>query len=84
MGNLAYEVTNGEYTPLSVCQEFYRNGSIDPGSETFNIDPHIEKGAVHLFIHLSFMIKHLPPPCASIVLCEELASRHGVFMPSES
>lgn len=45
VGNLAYEVTNGEYTPLSVCQEFYRN-SVDPGSETFNIDPHIEKGAV--------------------------------------
>ncbi|XP_075877781.1 mucolipin-3-like [Nelusetta ayraudi] len=48
VGNLAYEVTNGEYTPLSVCQEFYRNSSIDPGSETFNIDPHIEKECVSI------------------------------------
>lgn len=44
VGNLAYEVIDGEYTPLSVCQEFYRNSSLDPGNETFNIDPHIDKG----------------------------------------
>lgn len=44
VGNLAYEMVDGEYTALSVCQEFYRNSSIDPGNETFDINPHIEKG----------------------------------------
>lgn len=44
MGNLAYERTDGQFTPLTVCQEFYRNSSIDPGNETFHIDPHIDKG----------------------------------------
>ena len=44
VGNLAYEMVDGEYTALSMCQEFYRNSSIDPGNETFDIDPHIEKG----------------------------------------
>ena len=44
VGNLAYERVDGENTPLSLCQEFYRNSSIDPGNETFDIDPHIDKG----------------------------------------
>ena len=44
MGNHAYEKNGGSYTPLSLCQEFYQNGSISPGKETFDIDAHIEKG----------------------------------------
>uniref|UniRef100_A0A665WD08 Mucolipin 3a n=1 Tax=Echeneis naucrates TaxID=173247 RepID=A0A665WD08_ECHNA len=44
VANLAYERVDGEYTPLSVCREFYRNSSIDPGTDTFDIDPHIDKG----------------------------------------
>lgn len=44
IGNLAYERADGEYAPLTVCQEFYRNSSIDPENETFDVDPHIEKG----------------------------------------
>lgn len=43
VGNLAYEVADGKFTPLSVCQEFYRNCSIDPEDETFDIDPHVDK-----------------------------------------
>lgn len=43
-GNLAYERVDGEFAPLSVCQEFYRNSSIDPENETFDVDPHVEKG----------------------------------------
>ncbi|XP_019739207.1 mucolipin-3-like isoform X3 [Hippocampus comes] len=42
VGNLAYEKIDGEYTPLLVCQEFYRNSNIDPGNETFYIDPRID------------------------------------------
>ncbi|XP_074545125.1 mucolipin-3 [Halichoeres trimaculatus] len=49
VGNLAYERANGQYTPLTVCQEFYRNSSIDPGNETFHIDPHIDKDCISIF-----------------------------------
>ncbi|XP_074507734.1 mucolipin-3 [Sebastes fasciatus] len=54
MGNLAYESVDGEYTPLSVCQEFYRNSSIDPGNETFDIDPHVDKECVSIYPVQSF------------------------------
>ncbi|XP_071777844.2 mucolipin-3-like [Centroberyx gerrardi] len=54
VGNHAYERTDGAYTPLSVCQEFYRNGSIDPGNETFDIDPHIEKDCISIYPMQSF------------------------------
>lgn len=46
VGNLAYEKIDGEYTPLLVCQEFYRNSNIDPGNETFYIDPRIDTGNI--------------------------------------
>nr|XP_046263407.1 mucolipin-3 [Scatophagus argus] len=49
VGNLAYEMVDGKYTPLSVCQEFYRNSSIDPGNETFDIDPHIDKDCFSIY-----------------------------------
>ncbi|XP_061695083.1 mucolipin-3-like isoform X2 [Syngnathoides biaculeatus] len=42
VGNLAYEKTGGEYTPLMVCHEFYRNSNVDPGNETFYIDPRVD------------------------------------------
>ncbi|XP_073331804.1 mucolipin-3 isoform X2 [Pagrus major] len=41
-GNHEYEKNGTSYTPLSVCQEFYRNGTIFPGSETFEIDAQVE------------------------------------------
>lgn len=44
VGNLAYELINGDYTPLTLCQVFYRNSTIDPENDTFDIDPHIDKG----------------------------------------
>ncbi|XP_067462306.1 mucolipin-3-like [Thunnus thynnus] len=53
VGNLAYEKVDGEYTPLSVCQEFYRNSSIDPGNETFDIDPHIDRDCISIYPELS-------------------------------
>ncbi|XP_019954915.2 mucolipin-3 isoform X1 [Paralichthys olivaceus] len=49
VGNLAYERVDGENTPLSLCQEFYRNSSIDPGNETFDIDPHIDKDCTSIY-----------------------------------
>ncbi|XP_068604981.1 mucolipin-3-like [Brachionichthys hirsutus] len=53
-GNLAYETVGGKYTPLSVCQEKYRNGSIDPEDETFDIDPHIDKDCFSVYPMQSF------------------------------
>uniref|UniRef100_A0A7N8X0Q6 Mucolipin 3a n=1 Tax=Mastacembelus armatus TaxID=205130 RepID=A0A7N8X0Q6_9TELE len=67
VGNLAYERINGEYTPLLVCQEFYRNSSIYPGNETFDIDPQIEKGTqpqklinrdIYIMVTSHFMLKN--------------------------
>lgn len=44
VGNLAYARVDGKYGPLSVCQELYRNGTVDPGNDTFDIDPLIDEG----------------------------------------
>ncbi|KAM9790005.1 mucolipin-3-like [Neosynchiropus ocellatus] len=48
VGNLAYERVDGEFTPLTVCQEFYRNISLDPGQETFDIDPRVDNECVSI------------------------------------
>ncbi|XP_067845914.1 mucolipin-3-like isoform X2 [Heptranchias perlo] len=42
VGNHAYERRGTDLTPLTVCQYFYKRGSISPGNESFNIDPKIE------------------------------------------
>ncbi|XP_038649555.1 mucolipin-3-like isoform X2 [Scyliorhinus canicula] len=42
VGNHAYERKGMDLTPLTVCQYFYKRGSVNPGNETFNIDPKIE------------------------------------------
>lgn len=44
VGNHAYEKTGLAYTPLSLCQESYRNGSISPANETFDIDAQVDIG----------------------------------------
>ena len=44
MGNLAYELVDGEYGPLSVCQELYRKSNIFPGNGTFDVNPRTDKG----------------------------------------
>ncbi|XP_034039935.1 mucolipin-3-like [Thalassophryne amazonica] len=46
VGNHAYERMNGQYTPLTVCQEFYRNCSIYPGNDSFDIDPHVDQDCI--------------------------------------
>lgn len=49
VGNHEYEKTGSVYTPLSLCQEFYRNGTIYPGNDTFEIDARVESGRGGLF-----------------------------------
>ncbi|XP_063076469.1 mucolipin-3 isoform X2 [Engraulis encrasicolus] len=49
VGNHAYERNDGVYTPLSLCKEFYRRGSISPDNDTFDIDPVIEKECISVY-----------------------------------
>ncbi|GCC20527.1 hypothetical protein chiPu_0019089 [Chiloscyllium punctatum] len=42
VGNHAYERRGTDLTPLTVCQYFYKWGSVSSGNESFNIDPKIE------------------------------------------
>uniref|UniRef100_A0A3Q1BNX3 Polycystin cation channel PKD1/PKD2 domain-containing protein n=1 Tax=Amphiprion ocellaris TaxID=80972 RepID=A0A3Q1BNX3_AMPOC len=49
VGNHEYEKNGGVYTPLSVCQDFYRNGTIYPGNDTFEIDAHVETECFNVY-----------------------------------
>ncbi|XP_069560868.1 mucolipin-3 [Brachyistius frenatus] len=49
VGNHEYEKRGGLYAPLSLCQEFYRNGSIYPANETFEIDAHVETDCIYIY-----------------------------------
>ncbi|XP_042370380.1 mucolipin-3 isoform X2 [Plectropomus leopardus] len=49
VGNHEYEKNGDFYTPLSVCQEFYRNGTIYPGNETFEINAEVETDCVKVY-----------------------------------
>nr|XP_061790433.1 mucolipin-3-like [Nerophis lumbriciformis] len=49
VGNHEYEKNGSAYTPLSLCQEFYRNGSIYPGNDTFEIDANVETDCIDIY-----------------------------------
>uniref|UniRef100_A0A3Q1ED71 Mucolipin TRP cation channel 3 n=1 Tax=Acanthochromis polyacanthus TaxID=80966 RepID=A0A3Q1ED71_9TELE len=51
VGNHEYEKNGGIYTPLSVCQDFYRNGTIYSGNDTFEIDAHVDTGEYPMSVH---------------------------------
>uniref|UniRef100_M4A9T5 Mucolipin TRP cation channel 3 n=1 Tax=Xiphophorus maculatus TaxID=8083 RepID=M4A9T5_XIPMA len=62
VGNHEYEKNGSSDNPLLLCQDFYRNGSIYPGSETFEIDAHVD--TVHpvlsprlLLVKITFTVK---------------------------
>ncbi|XP_038601311.1 mucolipin-3 isoform X2 [Tachyglossus aculeatus] len=42
VGNHAYEKKGAKESAMTICQHFYRRGSIWPGNDTFDIDPEIE------------------------------------------
>uniref|UniRef100_A0A3P8N6L4 Polycystin cation channel PKD1/PKD2 domain-containing protein n=1 Tax=Astatotilapia calliptera TaxID=8154 RepID=A0A3P8N6L4_ASTCA len=46
LSNHEYEEKHSVYTPLLLCQEFYRNGTIYPSNETFEIDAHVDTAHV--------------------------------------
>ncbi len=47
MGNHQHEKEGDAYTPLTICQQFYHNGSISPASESFDIDAQVDEGDVN-------------------------------------
>ncbi|XP_044056944.1 mucolipin-3 isoform X6 [Siniperca chuatsi] len=49
VGNHEYEKNGAIYTPLSLCQEFYRNCTIFPGNETFEIDVQVETECLKVY-----------------------------------
>ncbi|XP_008404438.1 mucolipin-3 [Poecilia reticulata] len=49
VGNHEYEKSGSSYNPLLLCQDFYRNGSIYPGSETFEIDAHVHTECLKIY-----------------------------------
>ncbi|XP_030062187.1 mucolipin-3 [Microcaecilia unicolor] len=48
VGNHAYETKGAEQTAMKVCQQFYKQGSIFPGNDTFDIDPEIETDCLYI------------------------------------
>lgn len=49
VGNHEYERNGGAVTPLSLCQHFYRNGTVYPGNDTFAIDTHVDTECLQVF-----------------------------------
>ncbi|XP_051737155.1 mucolipin-3 [Ctenopharyngodon idella] len=43
VGNHEYEKEGDVYTPLTICQQFYHNGSVSPANETFDIDTQVDE-----------------------------------------
>ncbi|XP_052034967.1 mucolipin-3 isoform X3 [Apodemus sylvaticus] len=42
VGNHAYENKGAKQSAMAICQYFYRQGTICPGNDTFDIDPEVE------------------------------------------
>uniref|UniRef100_UPI0037E89C5D mucolipin-3 n=1 Tax=Semicossyphus pulcher TaxID=241346 RepID=UPI0037E89C5D len=49
VGNHEYEKKDSVYTPLLLCQDFYQNGSIFPGNETFEIDAQVVSECLEVY-----------------------------------
>ncbi|XP_026201740.1 mucolipin-3 isoform X2 [Anabas testudineus] len=49
VGNHEYQKDGAFYTPLSLCQEFYRNGNIYPGNETLDIDAQVKTECLKVY-----------------------------------
>ncbi|XP_067218009.1 mucolipin-3 isoform X2 [Chanodichthys erythropterus] len=47
--NHAFEKIDDMFTPLSLCQDFYRHAKISPASETFDIDPRVETECISIY-----------------------------------
>ncbi|KAJ3599277.1 hypothetical protein NHX12_033240 [Muraenolepis orangiensis] len=62
VGNHAYDKTGALYRPLTLCQEYYRNGTIYAGNETFEIDAQLDTFCLEISpmlvsIKITFVLK---------------------------
>ncbi|XP_032810024.2 mucolipin-3-like isoform X2 [Petromyzon marinus] len=49
VGNYAYmRDSDGRIAPINLCRSFYKAGTIDPGNDTFSINPVIEKVCIDM------------------------------------
>ncbi|XP_070817290.1 mucolipin-3 isoform X1 [Chaetodon trifascialis] len=61
VGNHEYEKNGTWYTPLSMCQDFYRSGCIFPGNETFEIDAQVDTECLQVYpVHQTSLREVLP------------------------
>ncbi|XP_052449063.1 mucolipin-3 isoform X1 [Carassius gibelio] len=49
VGNHQYEKEGDVYSPLTICQQFYRNGSISPSNETFDINAQVDEECLQIY-----------------------------------
>uniref|UniRef100_H3DL48 Mucolipin TRP cation channel 3 n=1 Tax=Tetraodon nigroviridis TaxID=99883 RepID=H3DL48_TETNG len=49
LGNHEYEKNGDLYSPLSLCQTFYRNGTVYAGNETFEIDAEVDTDCIEFY-----------------------------------
>lgn len=65
LGQYAYVFdVGGNGSALSLCQRYYRRGTIDPVNDTFDIDPHILTGRMTIFFQFLLLCgvqKKWPP-----------------------
>ncbi|XP_044216921.1 mucolipin-3 isoform X1 [Thunnus albacares] len=60
VGNHEYEKNGANFTPLSMCQEFYRNSTIYPENETFEIDAQVETECIEVYpMHWPSLLPHI-------------------------
>lgn len=62
VGNHEYEKNGTAYTPLTVCQEFYRNGTIYSANETFEIDVNVDKECIKVYPTYHPSLRDALPP----------------------
>ncbi|KAG7272519.1 hypothetical protein CRUP_006808 [Coryphaenoides rupestris] len=61
VGNHAYDKNGALYTPLSLCQEYYRNGTIYPGNETFEIDAQLDTSCLQVYPMYPLILREALP-----------------------
>ncbi|XP_041646932.1 mucolipin-3 isoform X2 [Cheilinus undulatus] len=49
VGNHEYEKKDAMFTPMSLCQDFYQNGTIYPSDETFEIDAQVVTECLEIY-----------------------------------
>ncbi|XP_016886783.1 mucolipin-3 isoform X2 [Cynoglossus semilaevis] len=62
VGNHEYEINGNAYTPLSLCQEYYRNATIFPGNETFEIDSQVQIDCLKFYPTQPLSLQDVEPP----------------------